>query len=478
MNDLVLGPIVGGLAHDHVHLWGRADRPGTLYAWLGSQPDLSDAHLSGVSMPLSDSDGYAGVAVAAGLQPDTRYYYALTLSQEPPAPSPEGSASFTTSPLPGTPRPFSFAFGSCFRPENAQGGGVFRAIQKHVQSDPLSFLMMIGDQIYADAVGYNGIGKVACNLQEYRDVYAYTWSRPALRDLLQSLPTYMILDDHEVDDDWRWVDSSRRWAAIPIWDQLIRWWQGRPPQERHLPVKRAQDALQAYWEHQGMHSPGFDLTPHLNLAGQYELQTDDPGSLAYTFTFGAAAFFVLDTRTMRVVNRKERIMLGEGQWQDLKNWLKAVKDTYPVKFLVSSCSMLHPLFLDFPRDRWSGFPEERDRLLHFLAANGIEGVYLLAGDLHASHAVYAELYGPQGNPLPLWEFCSTPFEQQPNKLAGYTYWPLRSGPVRATRREFHVSQCNFGLVRVEYPEGRRPQVSFRVYGANGEVLGQAGDIQD
>jgi len=472
MNDLLLGPIIGGLAHDHAHLWGRANGPGLLHAWLGFQPDLSDSHAVGDSLPVTEATGYAGVSVVRGLQPNTRYYYTLTLSEEPPGPPAGEYPSFTTLPLPGTPVPFSFAFGSCFRPENADGGRIFHAIDECRKSEALRFILLQGDQIYADAFEYNGIGKVACNLQEYRDVYAYTWSRPPFRELLMNLPAYMILDDHEVDDDWHWLDNSRRWAAIPWWDQLERWLKGRPPQERHLPLKRVQDALQAYWEHQGMHAPGFELPPQLNIAGQYELLSQDPGSLAYTFTFGAAAFFVLDTRTMRVCSRGERTMLGEGQWQALKNWLKAVKDAYPVKFLVTSCSMLYPMWSDIPRDRWSGFPDERDRLLHYLAANGIEGVYLLAGDLHSSHAVYAELYGPEGHPLPLWEFCSTPFEQGPNRMARYTYAPVRSGPVRTTRREFYVGECNFGVVQVSFTERAQSRVKFQVYGTGGDLLGE------
>jgi phosphodiesterase/alkaline phosphatase D-like protein len=284
----------------------------------------------------------------------------------------------------------------------------------------------------------------------------------------------MTLDDHEVDDDWRWADASRRQGIIPIWDRLERWIHGRPPEERRLSLQRIQDALQAYWEHQGMHSPGLEMPPQVDAVGKYALHPEDPGSLAYSFTFGAAAFFVLDTRTNRIANRQERTMLGEGQWQALKSWLKAVKDAYPVKFLVSSCSLLHPLYFDIPRDRWSGFPDERDRLLHFLAANGIQGVTLLAGDLHSSHAVYAELYGPEGRSLSLWEFCSTPFEQSPNKLARLTYNPLRSGPVRTSRRAFCVNQCNFGVVRVNYGARSTPEVSFTVYGEQGEELGKAG----
>jgi phosphodiesterase/alkaline phosphatase D-like protein len=167
-------------------------------------------------------------------------------------------------------------------------------------------------------------------------------------------------------------------------------------------------------------------------------------------------------------------MLGERQWETLETWLLDVKDRFPVKFLVSSCSLLFQMWIDFARDRWNGFPRERDRLLHFLAANGIEGVYLLTGDLHSTHAVKAELYGPGGQPLPLWEFCASPFEQDPNNLARRTYRPLSAGPVRDQQLYFVRERRNFGLVRVDFPGEAGTRVRFRVYGPSGELIGAAG----
>jgi len=177
---------------------------------------------------------------------------------------------------------------------------------------------------------------------------------------------------------------------------------------------------------------------------------------------------------MRVRRMTKRSMLGEGQWAALEAWLLRVKDIYPVKFLVTSCALLYRMWVDFPRDRWSGFPQERDRLLHFLAANGIQNVYLLAGDLHSAHAVRADLYGPEGSLLPLWEFCSSPFEQNPNTRSSRTYWPLRGEPIRSQHLAFTIARHNFGVVRVDYSDPARPGVRFQLFGREGELLGEAG----
>jgi alkaline phosphatase D len=474
MNDLLLGPIVGGLSSKRANLWGRANGPGRLHAWLGHQPDLSDARLEGQSLPLDPDDGFAGVAPLRDLHPDTHYHYALTLSDSPPDPSQAPYPGFTTFPPDGAPRSFNFAFGSCFRPANANGGQIFTALDTRRKQEQLRFLLMIGDQIYADDIDHNHIGKVACTVDEYRSVYAYTWSRPAFRRMIPNMPAFMTLDDHEVDDDWHWITNERLWAHLPPWDRFERWLHRRPYEERSISRQRVQNALQAYWEHQAMHAPAFIHSPALNSARQYSLSPDDRGSLAYTFNYGATAFFVLDTRTQRMRNLQEHAMLGPAQWEALEKWLLEVKVTHAVKFLVTSSALLFNIFNDFPADRWPGFPEERRRLLNFLAEHSIPGVHLLTGDLHACNAVYAELSSPAGKIIPLWEFCSSAFDQRPNWLAPLLYWRLRGKPVIRQEKRFCIAKNNFGVVRVNLEDPLTPSVKFEVYGAQNEKLAEAG----
>ena len=127
------------------------------------------------------------------------------------------------------------------------------------------------------------------------------------------------------------------------------------------------------------------------------------------------------------------------------------------------------MWVDFPRDRWSGFRQERSRLLSFLAANDIQGVYLLTGDLHSAHAVRADLYGPQEREIPLWEFCSSPFEQAPEGYTRWSYTPMRDGAIKRQERYFTILEHNFGLVRVDF-SAEKPRVAFEVYGSQGELL--------
>lgn len=145
----------------------------------------------------------------------------------------------------------------------------------------------------------------------------------------------------------------------------------------------------------------------------------------------------------------------------MQEWFREVKDQYPVKFLVSSGTLLYPFWLDLARDRWDAFHAERERLLEFLAVNEIEGLYILTGDLHSAHAVSAELKCPNGRRIPIWEFCSSPFEQSAEP-ATITYHPLFSKWVGSQKRLFRQTGQNFGVIQVDF-DSSPPRVSFNLH---------------
>jgi phosphodiesterase/alkaline phosphatase D-like protein len=464
--QLILGPITGGLTANSANLWGRADRPAILYCWITQSPDFSNTQLAGQTNLIED-EGCAGVIPVKNLSPGTKFFYAFSFSPEPPHPSPESIASFTTFSEDFDLHPISFAFGSCFLPASANGGYIFRSIDRLRETQDLQFILLLGDQIYADDWSRNGIGRIAGNLEDYRAVYGYTWSRPPFAEMARNLPFFTILDDHEVDDDWHWDDLDRRWAHIPWWDAAIRWLSGRPKSERHLDLSRVRDALQAYREHQGIHAPAYLRPPSLNRVGRYALQHDE-GNLAYSFTAGSVAFFVLDTRTMRVEGKKTRQIIDENQWSALEQWMNDVRDKFPVKFIVSSSSILFDMWLDIARDRWNGFPKDRERLLN-LIARGSDNLFVLTGDLHSAHAISADLQAPDGFPVRLWEFCSTPFEQQPNKL-GFSYRRVRHPFIRQSKLHFTSAENNFGVVRITFNSQGRAEVTFTIHDSMGKPI--------
>lgn len=443
MAEIILGPIIGGLSHERVNLWARADKPSTLHAWLGRKPNGVDAKPAG-RIQLKANTGFAGVVTIDKLSPAKKYFFALTLD---PKRKPRKSEfqSFNTFPAPGRAMSFRFAFGSCYLPIREPSGSAFKHILEN--QDDLAFVLMLGDQIYADQFKSNGIGRIASNLEDFRRVYQKTWSNPHHRQLLARTPAFMILDDHEIDNDWHWNDRALQIPDIAWLTRLYRKLLGRPKDEQYLFPARARAGLQANWEHQAMHAPA---------------KLSSRGPLAYQFEYGAAAFFVMDTRTHRFINENDRGLLGEGQWKMLTGWLRRVKDSHPLKFIASSISFLSDLLFDITDDRWTGFKAERDRLLTLIATEGITGVHFLVGDLHSAHSISANLHGPDGKIIPIHQYCSSPFEQNPNRFSWLMDWPAKSSMLHDRKRHFSIAANNYGIVEVDFSKKNEPQIRFQL----------------
>lgn len=454
--QLVLGPLVGGLSHNSVKLWGCAAKTSTLYAWL----DSGQGAIQVSNTKVNAKTGFSGVVELTDLQPETWYKYALTLTNEQPSAASFGR--FKTAPAPKKLKNFNFAFGSCFLPYRKEPGLTFQRIER--MHGRTSFLLMVGDQIYADQWKHNGlIDHIALTKADYDAVYLHGWSNHYMRELLKNVPVFMTLDDHEVDNDWHWKDPSRMEAAIPQYTRFQRGRGGRPPEERNLKLDRTRAALQSYWEHQGMHGPEL-LIPETVNNDQVQMEPGHPFSFAYTFNYGGAAFFVMDTRSMRMRQYRNVSVLGNEQWLKLKTWLSKVKDEYPIKFVVTSSAFLHFLLGDFALDRWSGYPRERDRLLHYIHENEIEGVHLLTGDLHSGHAISVDIAGKSGKEIPLWEFCASPFEQKPSSLIGLL--TLRWMTHRLWKNykvHFVRAKTNYGVVKVNFDDPNNPKVGFELH---------------
>ena len=110
------------------------------------------------------------------------------------------------------PGELSFIFGSCryqgfrtriksdeiFGPLLREAEGEGRSgLNRHVQ-----FVLMAGDQIYTDKLTPNiPIGR-ADTPQEFQQRYIEAFSTGNMRRLLSRVPTYMMLDDHEIENNW------------------------------------------------------------------------------------------------------------------------------------------------------------------------------------------------------------------------------------------------------------------------------------
>lgn len=319
-------------------------------------------------------------------------------------PPEESIAGFRTFPS-GLIDQLSFAFGSCRYPgllwTKKRADVIFRSIYNRFANpgdgtDP-RFFMMVGDQIYADTLPKDvGIG-VADTEEEFRERYVSAFGAPNTRQLLSHVPTYMILDDHEIEDNWV---------------------QGR----MHIAEKRQlfNLAIQAYLSYQWYHGP--------RNFGKL---------LYYSFQVGGYPFFVLDGRTQRIRDDEDsdisdNYLLGrpgkgtgyKGQTDELIEWLVAQQKTLGdrPKFIITASVFVPNEVRTVGDDKaksqddaWAAYPNTREFLLKAITEEGIQNVVFLSGDIHCSNVAEISFYKKKGGkPSPLRAFSIT---------SSAFYWP-------------------------------------------------------
>ena len=136
--------------------------------------------------------------------------------------------------------PYRLAFGSCRRSApfddehlDELGADALVALAGRMAAAPHDswpdILLLLGDQVYADepsdeivarlggptATRDRDVADEIQNFEEYTWLYEEAWTAPAVRWLFSTVPTGMLLDDHDLRDDWNTSLSWRREVTAP-----------------------------------------------------------------------------------------------------------------------------------------------------------------------------------------------------------------------------------------------------------------------
>lgn len=275
----------------------------------------------------------------------------------------------------------SYVIGSCRYLLRLFGGSVwddrgdkcFRSISEKIEAGrALDGLVMMGDQIYADDLKYLFKDTTVDDfLKRYRTVF----SQPHFQDLTSRIPTYMILDDHEIEDNWPSKASDKDWLTV------------------------YPNAIHAYQIYQCSHSPLYDVDADGRLTGTLS-------KFWYQFQDGCCDWFMMDCRNERVWSNQpeKRRMVKASQMKALLKWLN--DGSGRVKVIVTSV----PFFPDLEsesEDKWSGFIPERTQVLEHILSQKIPKVVFLSGDVHCSFST--ELTCPQDPSFKVISIVSSSF---------------------------------------------------------------------
>jgi hypothetical protein len=292
---------------------------GELVAWaaLGAVTDRSVrvwARRPGGPVPVTLT--VEGEAVASStLHPDPKHdgVDAVDLSVDPPRPGVPFEVDVDGqvrrgrfAPAVGTPTSFSFAFGSCHQPfgdplfdqrlERHGGAAIYPRLSELIRERGSDFLLLLGDQVYSDAVTRISVREALAQddsltdedlIETYRHLYRGYFNEAGFRALQETVPSYVMWDDHDIFDGWgsllRSTDFDRRLFGA---------------------------AATAFREYQHLRNPGG--------------RVDAPAPYAYSFWYGDAGFFVLDLRGERDFETGR--ILGDTQWARLDAFLADASD--------------------------------------------------------------------------------------------------------------------------------------------------------
>jgi hypothetical protein len=247
-------------------------------------------------------------------------------------------------------------------------------------------LLLLGDQVYVDATA--GLFDPSTRFDRFVLPYERLYRSRAVQDVLRRLPAYMLLDDHEIDDNWE-----------PAAGEDAR-------NDPHL-----REGRRAYLDFQRR------ATPPRAAAGD-NAGDDDP--LWFSFARGGFHFFMADTRTEReprsaATLERARIM-SEAQFEKLLGWLDEQDRRMP-KFIATPSILLprhlravqngHPASA-LRSDGWDGYPRSLQRLLAHIADKQIRNVIFLSGDEHLSCVARATITSPHtGRSVPIHSIHSS-----------------------------------------------------------------------
>jgi alkaline phosphatase D len=322
----------------------RVNRPGklTLAYWPVDAPDsirLARGKTGPGPYPM-------GILTATLLRPGARYAGEIRHNGR----KLENSELQFQSPIPWPfrrdPPDFKLAAGSCTyineagydRPGEPYGGD-YRIFQSILDQEP-DLMLWLGDNTYYRDPDFSSRSGMIHR-------FAHTRETPEMQGLLRAQPNYGIWDDHDYGPN----DSDRSWAY----------------KDWSLDVHRA------FW-------------PNPSVGA------GDVGGITSRFVWNDVDVYLLDNRWFRSPNKlkgEERVIIGKEQ----EDWLieSLVSSRAPFKIVAVGGQLL----TDAERyETWVNIaPEERERLLQRIDAEGISGVVFLTGDRHHSEISRIDLPG-------------------------------------------------------------------------------------
>jgi alkaline phosphatase D len=302
----------------------------------------------------------------------------------------------------------------------------------------------------------------------YRDIYRGYWGFEAIQKIFSDFPVYMIWDDHELGDGCGsyYLNTENKKELKALLPSIGK--DGKPTYEEGLELynRMVNAAKQVYHEYQHSHNPATSN-------GQYD----------YGFYLNDCAFYFLDGRGYRNIERSSYRILGEEQFNRFKEWLEC-DETKSRKFLFVTVAV--PIFhvrsivangiitdviphglSDDLRDSWEHdlHDEERKKVTNLLfeAAGRGQKVCILSGDVHI-----AAVFKLRNNGNVIYQLTSSAITYNIPRLSAWAFASFGALPEDGTtsdgysfQRKALYTDSNFSIIKVDPISDK---VVFQLYG--------------
>ncbi|MET0460985.1 MAG: alkaline phosphatase D family protein [Ilumatobacteraceae bacterium] len=377
--------------------------------------------------------------------------------------------------------PYRLAFGSCRRSSpfddahlDELGADALVALAGRMVSAAHAawpdLLLLLGDQVYADEPSDEIVARlhdanrdtdpeVAEEIQDFEEytwLYHEAWTTPAVRWLLSTVPTGMLLDDHDLRDDWNTSLSwRRRVTAEPWWRPRVIGAYGSYWVYQHLGNLSPDqlDADEVYARMTSITDDGERSQYLDDVAWQADV---DASSIRWSFArdlggVGRGVRLVaIDSRCSRHLDPDDRRMVDADEWAWVRRQVLEPDQPYDHLVLASTLPFLmlpgvHHLegwdeaisegawgrpgkrfgewlrqFLDL--EHWASFREsfrETTDLLADVVGQDVapSTVLMLSGDVHCSYTAVAELTTVDHPRTAIHQLTMSPFRNSIQRVA-------------------------------------------------------------
>jgi hypothetical protein len=333
MAELVLGPVLRYVGETEATVWVETDSPGEVEV-LGHTDSTFEV----------EGHHYALVCIE-GLTPGETREYEVSLDGKRAWPLPGAGFPPSTIRTVERERAIRIVFGSCRvalpheppytlpkdeHPEGREFDALFtlaEELRERPREEWPDLLLMLGDQVYVDEGSprtreyirttrdvAEPPGLEVANFEEYTRLYWEAWGDPVIRWLLSTVSTAMVIDDHDMHDDW---NISAAWREDA---EGLDWWS-----EREI------GGLMTYWvyQHIGNLAPEVlaehELYRRVREAGDGDAvlrefasrDREEHEATRWSFCrdLGDSRLLVTDDRTGRVLREDRRSILDDHEWE-------------------------------------------------------------------------------------------------------------------------------------------------------------------